>query len=261
MIGRKMLATSEPFGNVSVVLVGDIRQLPPVFDTPLYTKGGRDLQLTGSFSYSVFDQCVRLDTVFRQSGIEESLFRDALLRLSDGGSNFKDWQLFNTRNYTVMTIEDKNNFKHDLCLFPTKSCAATYNHERLKEIRHPVARINSKNNCDTAKGTNSDEAKGLEKVLFLSKGARVMLRKNLATQYGLVNGSTGTITCIVYEEGKKSPIDMPIAVMVDLDTYTGPKFVKESNLDIIFQCNMSTYSIATNFVLGNHGSQKSRFDT
>ncbi|KAI3872509.1 hypothetical protein MKX03_004572 [Papaver bracteatum] len=239
---RDIFATNEPFGNVSVVLVGDIGQLPPVFDTPLYTKGGRYLQLTCSSSYSVFDQY-------------------ALLRLSDGGSTFHDWQLFNTRNYTVMTIEEKNNFKHALRLFPTKSDAATYNHESLKELRHPIARINSKNNCDTTKGANSDEAKWPEQVLFLSKGARVMLRKNIATQYGLVNGSMGTITYIVYEEGLKSPIDMPIAVMVDFDTYTGPKFVEESNLDIIFQCNMSTYSIATNFVLGNHGSQKSRFET
>ncbi|KAI3903891.1 hypothetical protein MKW92_023196 [Papaver armeniacum] len=64
MIGRKMLAnidlrlrdifaSSEPFGNISIVLVGDIRQLPPVFDTPLYAQGGRDLQLTGSLSYCV----------------------------------------------------------------------------------------------------------------------------------------------------------------------------------------------------------------
>ncbi|MCL7036654.1 hypothetical protein MKW94_011518 [Papaver nudicaule] len=53
MIGKRMLgnidlrcrdifATDEPFGNVSIVLVGDIRQLPPVFDSPLYAQGGRD---------------------------------------------------------------------------------------------------------------------------------------------------------------------------------------------------------------------------
>ncbi|KAI3899200.1 hypothetical protein MKW92_016430, partial [Papaver armeniacum] len=59
---RDIFSSSGPFGNVSIVLVGDIRQLPPVFDTPLYDKGGRDLQLTGSLSYSVFEQCVRLDT-------------------------------------------------------------------------------------------------------------------------------------------------------------------------------------------------------
>ncbi|KAI3909394.1 hypothetical protein MKW98_007918 [Papaver atlanticum] len=54
MIGRQMLAnidlrlrdifsTNEPFGNVSIVLVGDMRQLPLVFDTLLYAEGGGEL--------------------------------------------------------------------------------------------------------------------------------------------------------------------------------------------------------------------------
>ncbi|KAI3973355.1 hypothetical protein MKW92_002223, partial [Papaver armeniacum] len=113
MIGRKMLesidlrcrdifAINEPFGNVSIVLVGDIRQLPPVFDTPLYAQGGRNLQLTGSLSYSVFEHCVRLEHVFRQSRDEESLFREALLRLSDGSSTIHDWKLFKTREYMML---------------------------------------------------------------------------------------------------------------------------------------------------------------
>lgn len=71
MIGRKMLTninlrlrdiflTSEPFGNVSIVLVGDMRQLSHVFDMPLYVEGGGELQLTCNLSYSVFKQCVCL---------------------------------------------------------------------------------------------------------------------------------------------------------------------------------------------------------
>ncbi|KAI3913054.1 hypothetical protein MKW92_038756, partial [Papaver armeniacum] len=31
---RDIFANNEPFGNVFVVLMGDMRQLPPVFDTP-----------------------------------------------------------------------------------------------------------------------------------------------------------------------------------------------------------------------------------
>ncbi|KAI3900278.1 hypothetical protein MKW92_028692 [Papaver armeniacum] len=65
MIGRKMLAyidlqlsdifgTKESFGNISIVLIGDMRQLPPSFDTPLYAEGGRELQLTVNLSYSEF---------------------------------------------------------------------------------------------------------------------------------------------------------------------------------------------------------------
>ncbi|XP_026428269.1 ATP-dependent DNA helicase pfh1-like [Papaver somniferum] len=238
MIGRKMFANidlrcrdifanNEPFGNVYVVLVGDMRQLPPVFDTPLYVQGGKStLQLYGSISYSLFDRCVRLEEEFRQSGNEELSFRDALLRISDGKYTLTYWELFSTRDYSLLTIEEKNKFKHALHLFPTKYDASRYNHERLKELGNPVARIISRNNCKT----KSDEVKGLQEILLLSKGSRVMLRKNLSTKYGLVNGSRGVVVDIVYKNGEKSPTSMLIVVMVDFDKYTGPKLYPGSNV-------------------------------
>ncbi|KAI3992960.1 hypothetical protein MKX01_009703 [Papaver californicum] len=229
---RDTFASSETFRNVSIVLVDDLRQLPPVFDTPLYAQGGRDtLQLAGFLSYSVFEHCVRLEEVFRQSEVEESLFRDILVRLGDGRSTLQDWKLFNTRDYTMLTVEEKNNFKHALRLFPTKSGVAGYNHKRLK------------------------------KILLLSKGARVMLRKNLSTQHDLVNGSTGIVMDIVYAIWEKLPIDMHVVVMVDFDKYIDPKLYPRSNLDMCFRCNMPTDSITTYFVLGNHGSQRLGIDT
>ncbi|KAI3953512.1 hypothetical protein MKW92_006078 [Papaver armeniacum] len=249
---RDIFANNEPFGNVSVVLVGDMRQLPPVFDTSLYVQGMKStLQLYGFISYSFFDRCVRLEEVFQQSGDEELSFRDALLRLSDGNSTLTDWELFSARDYSLLTIEEQNKFKHALRLFPTKSDASRYNHERLKDLGNPVARIISKNNCETTKIAKSDEAKGLQEILLLSKGSRVMLRKNLSTKYSLTNGSRGAVVDIVYENGEKSPTDMPIVVMVDFD----------NKLDINIRSYMSENSVTAYFVLGNHGPQNSRIDS
>ncbi|KAL5723772.1 hypothetical protein ACHQM5_007126 [Ranunculus cassubicifolius] len=97
----------------------------------------------------------------------------------------------------MLTPEQKNNFKYALRLFPTKDDATHYNQERLKELGNPIARILAKNNCDTAKRARSDEANGLQHIVLLSKGARVMLRKNLSTRYGLVNGARGIVVDIV----------------------------------------------------------------
>ncbi|KAI3913055.1 hypothetical protein MKW92_038757, partial [Papaver armeniacum] len=133
-------------------------------------------------------------------------------------------------DYTLLTIKEQNKFKQALRLFPTKSDASRYNHERLKDLGNPVARIISKNNCETTKIAKSDEAKGLQEILLLSKGSRVMLRKNLSTKYGLVNGSMGVVVDIVHKNGEKSPTDMPIVVMVDFDKYTGPKLYPGSNV-------------------------------
>ena len=44
------------------------------------------------------------------------------------------------------------------------------------------------------------QTRGLEKVLKLAVGARVMLRKNLDVTKGLVNGSMGTLVDIVYDK-------------------------------------------------------------
>ena len=48
-----------------------------------------------------------------------------------------------------------------------------------------------------------------------------MLRRNLAVEYGLVNGSLGTVEALVYEGGKVPP-DLPEYVLVRFDDYKGP---------------------------------------
>lgn len=49
-----------------------------------------------------------------------------------------------------------------------------------------------------------------------------MLRTNLSTSIGLVNGAVGTVRDILYEAGKRPSTDMPAAVMVEFDNYSGP---------------------------------------
>ena len=47
-----------------------------------------------------------------------------------------------------------------------------------------------------------------------------MLSCNLWTERGLVNGSMGTVVAILYRSG--GPPDLPVAVMVQFDKYSGP---------------------------------------
>ncbi|KAL2462147.1 ATP-dependent DNA helicase [Abeliophyllum distichum] len=227
---RDIFATNESFGGVSIILVGDMRQLPPVFDSPLYSNKGSYMQQCGTLAYSVFEKCIRLSYIFRQAGEEQASLREALHKLSDGTSTIEDWHMFKTRDYSTLTIEEMNNFRYALRLFPTKRSANEYNRERLIQLGRPIARIFSKNNCEIAAKAESDQAKGLEKSLCISVGARVMLRANLATHNGLVNGAMGTVVDIVYAVHCKSPFDSPLAVMVDFDNYRGTSFREGSNI-------------------------------
>ncbi|KAF6168491.1 hypothetical protein GIB67_005043 [Kingdonia uniflora] len=190
---RNIFSADEPFGDVSILVVGTMRQLPPVFDSPLYARNGSQI-------------------------------------LDNGASTMDDWKLFQTRDWSMLTIQEKANFKNVLHLFPTKVATNEYNLARLIKTGRLVARMPSTDNYAAASTASSDNAKGLEKNLYLSVGARVMLRSNLTTQYRLVNGAVGIVVDIVYSSSTKLPNDLPLAVMVDFDNYSGKNFREGTNI-------------------------------
>ena len=57
----------EPFGGVSIVLVGDLGQLPPVFDKPIYASSSTTIMLCKTFNI-----VITLDTIFCQQGQSQS---------------------------------------------------------------------------------------------------------------------------------------------------------------------------------------------
>ena len=143
MIGHKMLSWLDnrlragtgrqdiPFGGMSIILMGDFGQLPPVGDRPMYISG------TGSV-------------------------------ISDHGHS-----LYSGHGASAAT---------------------------------------------------SDEAGGLEAVLFISTRADVMLTCNLWAEVGLCNGSFGTIEQIWFAENMGPP-NLPVAVLVHCPNYSGPAFL------------------------------------
>ena len=66
----------------------------------------------------------------------------------------------------------------------------------------------------------SDDAGGLDPVIVIAQGARVMLTANLWVPAGLVNGTMRTIVDICYLNS--TPPDLPLAVVIQFDKYCGP---------------------------------------
>ena len=84
--------------------------------------------------------------------------------------------------------------------------------------------IKAIHNCTTAALPKPNDAGGLYPAIFVAEGALVMLTANLWQQVGLCNSVAGTIHSILYGESQ-SPPDLPIAIMVCFEHYTGLPFI------------------------------------
>ena len=88
------------FGGKSFILTGDLGQLPPVADKPLYhAKPSNIVGEQGYQAYLMFEKVIKLTINQRVQGTtsEQVNFRNLLLRLRKGESTLDDWKLPLTR--------------------------------------------------------------------------------------------------------------------------------------------------------------------
>lgn len=205
-----------PFGGMFFILLGDMKQLPPVNDRPLYGNGyNNQYSDEGQNLFKNIESSIILTTSHRQNE-NQVAFRQLLDRLSDGEFTLEDFRLLNTRNIDLLNERD---FDDSIHLFDTNFKANEYNETKLRQFDH-VCRIQSINNCSEAESASSKEAENLECVLYLAINCRVMLRKNLWIERGLVNGAIRTVRDIVFDPNGDPTI--PLFVMVNFDNYSGP---------------------------------------
>ncbi|CAB4037821.1 ATP-dependent DNA helicase pif1, partial [Paramuricea clavata] len=181
------------FGGKSLILTGDPGQLPPVADKPLYhSKPSNAVGEQGYQAYHMFDKVIKVAVNQRVQGMssEQVKFRDLLLRLRKGESTVNDWELLLTRQ--TSNISNLTEFEDATRLFYSNEQVGNYNHNQLAKLEHPIAHINARHSSALAKTISADDMSGLEPVVFLAKGARVMLTMNSWPSVGLCNGATGT---------------------------------------------------------------------
>ena len=241
MLGQKTLAwidrrcrqatgkVNDVFGGISIILVGDPAQLPPVADKPLYHSSPDDtLSEEGFYAYSMFTKVIKLDRNMRVFGLpfEQKQFLDLLSSLRNGLCSEREWNLILSRQPTA--IKNLEDFKYSTRLFFKNDDVAHFNCSQLKKLNKPIAFIEAKHSSEKAKHLPADELCGLQPSLCLAIGTKVMLTLNLWTDTGLCNGATGTIVDIIYKAGMKPPL-LPTAVIVCFDAYTGPSICSLPN--------------------------------
>eukprot|EP00919_Chromeraceae_sp_WS-2016_P074342 GHVR01175902.1.p1 GENE.GHVR01175902.1~~GHVR01175902.1.p1 ORF type:complete len:183 (-),score=10.52 GHVR01175902.1:226-774(-) len=98
------------------------------------------------------------------------------------------------------------------------------NTRRLRNCLNPICVIKA---VDTGinKGGPACDFNGLHPILKLCDGARVMLTRNIASCFRLVNGSFGFLRGLVYATHERNHATAPLLyALVEFDKYEGPNF-------------------------------------
>ena len=215
------------FGGLLVLLSGDLSQLPPVGDKSLYATSGKKTakQQLGYGLYQQFRESYVLETSMRQLGEQNELFRQELGRLARGTFNIADWRRWSTRELVTLPVEERARFQTDgVKLCSRKQDMVSFNEAGLRRTGNPILVMKAVHNNRTA--ARASESKGqLPAVLPVTRGANVVLTSNLWPDMKLLNGSRGTVTYILFDEGKGPEHGLPSCLVVTFPDYTGPPFI------------------------------------
>ena len=178
------------FGGLSVILMGDFAQLPPVNHKAMFeVKQTTKASAKGKLAYFEFDKAITFDVIMRQRGAANEEYRRILNDVADGNLKKSDYyQFLEGRN--LDTLPNKDYFLKNATKYAAKNAdLKTFNIEHIKALDGDVAPIKAVNKpAALASLCPPNKCMGLHNNLILSEGCKVMLTINLAKDLGLVNG-------------------------------------------------------------------------
>ena len=214
----ELFESDEWFGSVNTLFVGDLLQLPPVSGGLVFDRLTRKailLKLGCMTSVNIWKETVVYDELTINERQKDAQFCALLDEVRRGCVSEDSIQTLRGR---VMTCSVVNKFKElhssgqsPVCLFPKRNACEEFNIAMLNNLQTEVIDIQCVDNVDETMSAQKWEANkranqelqklnkdsnltaGLEAVLRIAVGARVMLRRNIDMQNGLVNGALGTV--------------------------------------------------------------------
>ncbi|XP_029933202.1 uncharacterized protein LOC115377530, partial [Myripristis murdjan] len=197
----KQTGDFSPFGNVSVIAVGDFYQLPPVKGKPLYSSPvGLDLWCNFSI--------VELKKIVRQ---KDSVFAEMLnrLRVRSRATPMLD------SDVEMLKMRETGEVSSALHIFATNRQVSEHNLNYLFDCCPDYVTIEAQDFVTNRTTGNLERMPGhhgvaadtsLPETLCIARNARVMLCKNVDVADGLVNGACGTVTQVVFGEDSTFPL-------------------------------------------------------
>jgi ATP-dependent DNA helicase PIF1 len=175
-------------GGIQVIMTGDFCQLSPVGDFFIF-----ESEVWNQLNCDYFI----LNTFYRFNDMK---WTNLLSRCRIGELNNEDKKIIKSRMITVKDINEWKDPIRPTMIFPTNSLVDKFNIDELDRLPGELTYFKSID-ASTKKNINID-IKLIEKinnlipidqVLKLKEGCQVMLRRNMNTEAGLVNGSRGVV--------------------------------------------------------------------
>jgi hypothetical protein len=227
-----------PFGNVSIIVLGDLYQLSPIMDNYVFEINTHNAfnHISGPYLWRMFS-FFELTQVMRQNEIE---YITALYNLARGALTKKNYKLFSSR---VVTSSKNTNAIH---IFKTNMEVDDYNNSFLSKLKSDniVSMSNDvfSNNVDEyskqmiLNDMEFNNCEGLLRTLRLKISAKYMVTRNLCVQDGIVNGAVGVLRYVSLDKNNN-----PVIAWLEFDELETGKMTRDENRSCYLQnCNINT---------------------
>ena len=239
---------SEDWGGIPVVVIfGDDYQLPSIepgaidcFSTSKNETIGK--KTNGKRHFLILAKTVmELKEIMRQQQ-QEVLFIRILTNIRIGNASNEEIAILMSLHLSDhrFSEEDRKKIRENaMYIFANKAPMQEHNRQKLKEQNsedNPVARIHTTTTTQNKKyrgitkhfARQQMQSTAIPAVVNICRGARVQLTgKNFEPDWGLYNGSIGTVKEIVFNKNS-NPLDgtQPEYVIVDFPQYCGPQWME-----------------------------------
>ena len=191
----ELKSSQKPFGGVSIIVFGDMFQLPPVLQRFVFKSVSDPIaKLTGTlWEHFTFAE---LTQIMRQK--EDFEFANLLNRLRQAAHSENDNKILSERQIDSDCPSYPSSALH---VFPTNEAVDDYNNKMLKALtskKEVLIAVDKKPEALKNYNIKKDSrfTGGLPEKVTVAEGAKVMLIRNIDVADGLVNGAQGTVVYI-----------------------------------------------------------------
>ncbi|XP_066915086.1 uncharacterized protein [Clytia hemisphaerica] len=219
---RKIFDVDKPFGGKSVLLCGDLYQLPPIFRDLIYKPDCSTVHGIIAFELWRSFQMAELTEVMRQR--DDIDFIDLLNQIRVGELDEEKEELLKSR----FIAKDSPDFPSDTThIYAENKPVDAYNMQKLNELsteKHLIVAQDEIPKHLTSKdlkfieNAKARESGGLARILEMKIGARILISKNIDITDRLVNGQVGQVMGFKFDSNNKIS-----GIYVKLDDVTAGK--------------------------------------